>query len=209
MDFRISLGSELVAKVTAMNVIFDQNKNPVKVKLRRYPAEQWLLLNQYGDSQMKVRFMALDATASWQAAIYLVPKFPPAKLRTNINLRSVNTSSLGEIWPVLRFQSERFDLHGSMNDDFSDVWATYCQSMFHSASYDACVIICLYGKFFSSTFSQGLRSAAPPFLIHHFSTFRCHEKFFQVLFTWFSIAFKTQKRSLIKPRKTLRKVRPT
>lgn len=63
-DFRLRLGSGGPEKVIPMKVSIMEGKNPVRVKVRRYPAEQRAFLNEYLSKLVEFGFIKADSTSS-------------------------------------------------------------------------------------------------------------------------------------------------
>lgn len=57
--FRIRLGSGGPAKVKPMKIVLDETKKPIKVKVRKYPAEQRRFLNLYIDKLVEMGFLKI------------------------------------------------------------------------------------------------------------------------------------------------------
>lgn len=88
--FKILLGSGGPAKAPLMKIVSDSTKKPVKVKIRKFPAEKRNILDAYFARTVDMRFLKPYAHDSWQEAPYLVPKNSKYKFQTTIVLRPVN-----------------------------------------------------------------------------------------------------------------------
>lgn len=71
--FKIRLGSGGPAKVTPMKIYLDESKKPVRVKVRKYPADQRRFLDAYFEELVNMCFLKTCVQAEWQAAPHLVP----------------------------------------------------------------------------------------------------------------------------------------
>lgn len=94
--FEIRLGRCGPAKFKPMKIFLDPANKPVKVKVRKYPAEQIKLLNVYFSNLMDIEFLKPCLQVEWQAALHLVPKECKSKFRMTIGLRHY-----GQLWAAL------------------------------------------------------------------------------------------------------------
>lgn len=92
--FKLRLGSGGPARVTPMMIRQEEGKMPVKVKVRKYPADQRRFLNAYLERLVEVDFFRPYLRVAWQAAPHLVPKNLKTKFRTTIDLRPVNAATI-------------------------------------------------------------------------------------------------------------------
>lgn len=73
--FRLRLGSGGQSKITSMKIRFNQSKAPVKVKVRKYPAEQQNFLDEYLSKLVELNSIKPCLQAAWQATPHSVPKY--------------------------------------------------------------------------------------------------------------------------------------
>lgn len=84
--------------ITPMKSKIDRNKKPIKVNVRRYPADKKALFKTYVDKLIHYDILIPDSTVSWQAAPHLVPKLTKdSKYRIIIDLRPVNSESKAKV----------------------------------------------------------------------------------------------------------------
>lgn len=107
--FRLRLGSGGPAKITPMKIRLDETKEPVKVKVRKYPVEKCKFSNEYLSQLVSLEFLKPCPQATWQAAPHLVPKELKAKSRRTIDLRPVNAATIVEQWPMPMIEAELSD----------------------------------------------------------------------------------------------------
>lgn len=69
-----------------MKINLDDPKKPVKVKERKYPADQPKFFDAYLNELMKIGYLKVCPTASLQAPPHLVPKNAKRKYRTTKDL---------------------------------------------------------------------------------------------------------------------------
>lgn len=67
-------------------------KNPIRVKVRRYPSEQRAFLSDYLEKLVELCFIIKVVTASCKAAPHLVPKGDQT-WRVTIDLRPINAAT--------------------------------------------------------------------------------------------------------------------
>lgn len=60
--------------MTSMKIYLNDSKTPVKVKVRKYPANQRMFLDAYFDELVKMGFLKVCPTKSWRVAPHLVPE---------------------------------------------------------------------------------------------------------------------------------------
>lgn len=161
--FRTRLGSDGLAKVPLMKISLDSSKTSVKVKVRKYPTEQRRFLDACFDELVKMGFLKVCPTASWQAAPHLVPKDSKTKYRTTIDLRPVNAATKAEQWPMPIIEAELGDFKGSKYFASLDFCSSYWQYPLDPGSYDACDIIAPKGTFVSTRVLHGLKNASAYF----------------------------------------------
>ena len=142
-----------------MKISLDPSMRPVKVKARRYSAQQRTFLNKYIDKLVDMGFIIPNANADWQAAPLLVPKKGPAQFRMTIDLRPVNSATIKHAWPMPHLDSEVQDFAGSSCFASLDFCSGYWQLPIHPDSYTACGIVCPQGTYSSTRVLQGLKNA--------------------------------------------------
>lgn len=98
--FRIRLGSRGPSKIPSMMITVDSTNEPVRVLVRKCPAEQRKYLEVYFGELLRKGFLKACLQASWQAAPHLVPKVSKAKYRTSLTLRPVITRTKTKQWAV-------------------------------------------------------------------------------------------------------------
>lgn len=69
---------------------------PVKVKVRKYPADKRNFLDVYFSNLVEMGFPKPYPQTSLQAAPHLVPKNSKSKYRSTIDLRAANEETNGE-----------------------------------------------------------------------------------------------------------------
>lgn len=111
--FKIRPGSGGPARVPPMKIALDARKQPVTVKVRKYPAQQRKLFDVYFAELVSMGFLKVCTTATWRAAPLLVPKDSRSKHRTTTDLRPVNTATKPEQWPMPITETELSDFVGS------------------------------------------------------------------------------------------------
>lgn len=161
--FKIRLGSGGPTKVKPMKIILEPSKKPIKVKVRRYPAEQRKFLNAYFSKLIEMGFLKPCPQAAWQAAPHLVPKDSNAKFRTMTDLRPVNAATKAEQWPMPVIEAELSDFNGCAHFASIDFCSSYWQCPLDPSSYEACGVIAPQGKFVSTRVLHGLKNASAYF----------------------------------------------
>ena len=147
-----------------MRVRLRDNCSPVRVKARRYSAEQREFLDAYLHKPLELGFCKEMATASWQAAPLLVhKKDSKSKYRLAIDLRPVNAATLKESWPMPHLDSEVLEFKGSMFFAVLDFFSAYWQLQLHPDSYTACGIVGPRGVVVSKRVLPGLANATSYF----------------------------------------------
>lgn len=158
--FRLRLGKSKPADVTPMEIRLLPNQRPIRVKARRYTAEQRAFLDQYVDALRKMGFVKDMPTATWQAAPLLVPKRDSkAPFRMAVDLRPVNSATEKEAWPMPHLESELQDFAGSEWFALLDFVSGYWQLPLHPNSYALCGIVTPHGVVASTRVLPGLANA--------------------------------------------------
>lgn len=140
--FRIRLGNSPPASVPPMRIRLKPDQTPIRVKARRYSAEQRAFMEQYADKLLEMDFAFIMPTASWQAAPLIVVKpGSRSKYRMAIDLRPVNAATVKESWPMPHLESEMLDFVGSTCFASLDFVSAYWQLPLHPDSYDLCGIV--------------------------------------------------------------------
>ena len=162
--FRIRLGKSPPAKVSPMMVRLKENCLPIRVKARRYSAEQRGFLDAYLKKLVDLGFCEEMATATWKAVPVLVHKKESrSKYRLAIDLRPVNAATMKESWPMPHLDSEILDFKGSVCFAVLDFVSAYWQLPLHPDSYETCGIVGPRGLIVSKRVLPGLANAASYF----------------------------------------------
>lgn len=83
-----------------MKIILNDNNITVKVKARKFPAEQRKFLIFYFDKLVEIPFLKPCTQASRHAAPHLLPKYSRSKCRTMIDLPPVNATKKAKQWAM-------------------------------------------------------------------------------------------------------------
>ena len=143
-----------------MRVRIIPNHNPVKVKVRRYNADQRFWMDEYIDKLVEMGFLHPNPHADWQAAPLLVPKKDSkTRYRMAIDLRPVNPATLKETWPMPNSDVELLDFAGSSFFATLDFVSGYWQLPIHPDSYSSCGIVTPTGVYCSKRVLPGLANA--------------------------------------------------
>lgn len=146
-----------------MRTALNRTKRPVKSTVRRYPTEQRKCLNKYVEKLVEMGFLIPNPNTQWQSTPHLVPKQSKAHYRTTIDLRSVNTSTESQAWPMQNLEAEMQDFEGHECFASIDFVSVYWQLPLHPHSYEACGAICPNGVYYSTRVLHGLRNSAAHF----------------------------------------------
>lgn len=157
--FKVRLGKSEPAKVTPMHIRIKDGCAPVKVRARRYSAEQRSFLNSNIDELVKMGFLVPNINAEWQAAPLLVMKNSEAKFRMTVDLRPVNASTVKQAWPMPHIDSELFDFSGSSCFSVLNFVSGYWQLPVHLDSQSMCGTVTPNGVYSSTRVLQGLTNA--------------------------------------------------
>lgn len=142
----------------------DPRKRPVKVKARRYPAQQRAFLSRYVDQLVSMGFLIPIPDAEWQAAPLLVPKpKSKAQFRLAVDLRPVNAANIKQAWPMPHLDFEIQDFAGNTCFATLDFCSGYWRLPIHPDSYEACGIVCPNGTYSSTRALLGLTNATSYF----------------------------------------------
>ena len=121
-----------------MRVRIIPNHNPVKVKVRRYNADQRLWMDEYIDTLVEMGFLQPNPHADWQAASLLVPKKDSKTwYRMAIDLRPVNAATLKKTLLMPNLDVELLDFAGSSFFATLDCVSGYWQFPIHPDSYSS------------------------------------------------------------------------
>lgn len=88
------IGGEGPALGTIMRSTIDSSKTPIKVKVRKYHAEQRKSLKEYIDKLVKIGFSKICLQEIWQESPHLSPKVSKIKYGTTIALCPVNGATI-------------------------------------------------------------------------------------------------------------------
>lgn len=139
--FRIRLGSRGPVHLPPMRITLDPTKQPIKVEVRKYPADHSKFLDAHFDKLVSMGFLKVCPQESWQAASHLVPKDSKTKFRTKIDLGAVNADTKAEQWPMPIIEAELSDFMGCTHFASLYFCSSYRQCSLVPESYDACGII--------------------------------------------------------------------
>ena len=117
-----------------MRVRLETGKRAIKVKARRYSADQKEFLEKYVQQLVDMGFFIEMSTANWQAAPNLVEKKGRAKYRMTIDLRPVDSATAKESWPMPPLESEIHEFAGSKYFASLDFVSGYWQLPLHPDS---------------------------------------------------------------------------
>lgn len=98
--FKIKLGSGGPEKLKPIRINILEVKNPVKVKVRWYPAKQHTCFNNYVSQLIRFGILSHNRTVTWHSALYLVSKTDKGQYQINVDLRPVKSATNTEEWPV-------------------------------------------------------------------------------------------------------------
>jgi hypothetical protein len=87
--WRIDMGNDPPAKVRAMVTNIEPGSAPVRVRVRRYTAQQAVFLRDYTDRLVALGHAFRNPTSTWCCAPLLIPK-PPDTFRFTVDLRPVD-----------------------------------------------------------------------------------------------------------------------
>lgn len=145
----------------------------VKVKVRKYGADQRKFLDVYFTKLVDMGFLKPGSQTSWQAAPHLVPKDSKSKLRATIDLRPVNAVTTAEQWPMPLIEAELDDIVGSIDFASIDSCSGYWHCPLNRTSYETCRIISPQRTLVSTRWLHGLKMHqhifSPPFR-HYLTT---------------------------------------
>lgn len=97
-----------------MKIRLKPEKNPVKVRSRRYDFEKRAFLDKDVEKLIEMGFWKPMPTADWQAAPLIVPKpNSKAKWRRTVDTGPVNADTIEESWPMPHLETEINDFRGS------------------------------------------------------------------------------------------------
>ena len=162
--FRLRLGASEPAQVAPMKIQLKEGLNPVRVKARRYSADERARLEKYVEKLVEMNFIVPNPDAAWQAAPFLVPKKNSnAKYRLAIDLRHVNAATIKQAWPMPQFDSEVHDFANSKCFGTIDFCSGNWQLPVDKGSWDACGIVTPKGTYSSTRVLPGLTNATTYF----------------------------------------------
>ena len=158
--FRLRLGASEPAQVEPMKIQLKEGLKPVRVKARRYSADERAWLENYVDKLVEMNFIVPNPDAAWQAAPILVPKKnSKAKYRLAIDPRPVNAATIKQAWPMPHLDSEVHDFANSKCFATIDFCSGYWQLPLEKRSRDACGIVTPKGTYSSTRVLRGLTNA--------------------------------------------------
>lgn len=162
--FKIRLGKSNSASVPPMKLEPKENSKLVRVRARRYSAEERAWLDKYVGALVKMGFLISNPDAAWQAAPILVPKKnSKAKYRMAIDLRPVKSANVKQAWPMPHLDSEVYDFADSDFFAVLDFVSGYWQCPVDKESWDACGIVTPKGTYSSTRVLPGLTNATTHF----------------------------------------------
>ena len=142
-----------------MRVRLKENCLPIRVKARRYSAEQREFLDAYLQKLVDLGFCEEMATAT----LLVHKKESRSKYRFEIDLRPVNAATMKESWPMPHLDSEILELKGSVCFAVLDFVSAYLQLPLHPDSYETCGIVGPKWVIVSKRVLQGLAIAGSYF----------------------------------------------
>lgn len=97
--FRVSFSSGPPTKLPPLKIELTPDAKPVKVRLRRYSAQQCKLLNCFVKTLVKHGMAYPNPTSKWACAPLLVPE-PGAEYCFTSDLRPVNVFTIKDQFPT-------------------------------------------------------------------------------------------------------------
>lgn len=98
--FRIKLGKDPPVDVEPMNIEFDGNTRPVKVRMRTYSPEQLSFLKKKIEELIEAGYISRNNSSKWACAPLVVPKPGKEGFRFTVDLRPVNSQTKKTVWPM-------------------------------------------------------------------------------------------------------------
>lgn len=123
--FKIQFGSGGLANVLPMNIVVDNARKPMNVKVRKYVTEQRKLLEVYFTKLVNMDFLKHHSTSSSQSAQHLGLIDSEPMFRTTFDLRPINALTKAEYWPMLLIEAELSNFIGSMHFAYTDSCSSF------------------------------------------------------------------------------------
>ena len=164
--FKIRLGMSNPTDVAPMKIEPEKDARPVRVKARRYSADERAWMELYVKKLVEMGFLIPNPNATWQAALIFVPeKNFKSKYRLAIDLQPVNAATIKRAWLMPHLDSEIYDFAGSECFAVLDFVSGYWQLPVHPDSWDACGIVTPKGTYSSKRVLPWLTNATTHFQI--------------------------------------------
>ena len=162
--FRPRFGASERAQVAPMKIQLKEGLKPVRVKARRYSADEGAWLEKYVEKLVEMNFIVPKPDAAWQAALILVPKKNSrAKYKLAFHLRPVNAATIKQARPMPHLDSEVHDFGNSKCFATIDFCSGYWQLPVDKRSWDACGIVIPKGTYSSTRVLPWLTNATTYF----------------------------------------------
>ena len=163
-NFKIRLGMSDPADVAPVKLELRKDARPVRVKARRYSADERAWMELYVKKLVEMGFLIPNPNTTWKAAPLLVfKKNSKSKYRLAIDMRLVNAATMKQACPMPHLDSEIYDFAGSKCFAVSDFMSGYWQLQIDPDSWDACGIVTPKGTYSSTRVLPGLANATTHF----------------------------------------------
>lgn len=178
-----------------MKITLDMNKEPANVRVRKYLADQKMVVDAYFDNLLKMCFLEICLQAFGQAAQHLVPNDFKSKYRTTIDLRPVSAGTKAKQWPIPITEAKLSWLHRKYT--FLILGLLFKLLAMHSWSG---LIWCVWHHCTTrnlriDTRITWLENCLDIFSIHDLSIIRMHEKRHESFDRWFHDSHKHRRQT--------------
>ena len=157
--FRVRLGSDPPASITAMKVILTPDATPIRVKVRRYAPPQRQFLRNKIDELLSLGLIYENNTSQWASAPLIVPKAGPEKFCFTVDLRPVNLQTVPHLWPMPNLEQVTSELANDVCYASLDLCHGYWQLPLHKDSQECQSFISPDGVFTPTRVMHGQTNA--------------------------------------------------